>query len=226
MDPQIPIKAVFFDLDGTLFDTAPDLTFSMNQVLKKHGRRPVDDKEFRLSIYAGTNSMVKFAFDIDVDHPEFALIKKEFLDIYSEQSTKRTLFFSGMEEVLSYLNDNNIAWGIVTNKPYWLSEPLINYFGIAEKCRCLVCGDSVKQRKPSPDPLLKACEIVAVAPAFSVYIGDTETDIIAAKAAGMHSVGAVYGYAPKESNPETWNADYLIHSPISIIEWLKKTIKL
>lgn len=221
MNAKKSIKAVFFDLDGTLFDTAPDLAFSMDQVLKKHGREPVDFKEFRFYIYGGTNSMVKYAFDIEVDHPEFPSIKKEFLDIYSRESTKRTLFFSGMKEVLTYLNNHNIHWGIVTNKPFWLSEPLINYFGIAKQCQCLVCGDSVKQRKPSPEPLLKACEIVEVAPAFSVYIGDTETDIIAAKAAGMYSIGAVYGYAPRNSIPDSWNADYLIQSPIDIIDWIK-----
>lgn len=212
------IHAVFFDMDGTLFDTVHDLASALNQVLIQHSRSPVSVEKVREVVSLGTPGIIQCGFSIDKNHPDYKSISHEFLQFYSQHLTDTTTFFEGMPEVLSYLDEHTIPWGVVTNKPFWLAEPLLRYFELTLRCRCLIAGDTLAKRKPDPEPLLHACQRVSVNPQSAAYVGDTQTDMQAAKAAGMTAIAARYGYLL--SPPETWNADWVIDEPRDLIQYL------
>ncbi len=211
------IEAVFFDLDGTLLDTAPDLTAACNQILLQYQREPISPAEFRHWIHGGALMMICNSFQIKATHPEYPAIKSAFLSKYQEQLTQSTCLFSGIEKVLNYLERTQLPWGIVTNKHTHLSHPLINYFGWASRCCCIISGDTLSTVKPHPEPLLHACQLAKANPQHCVYIGDTPGDIEAARAAGMQSIAVSYGYLPKDSNPVEWGANAVALSPEDII---------
>lgn len=215
------IQAVFFDLDGTLLDTAPDLAYALNQVLKKRGLNPVPLSKFRFHIYGGGPTMIQFGFGIDSSHEKYESIHNEFLEIYMRTLTMKTQLFSGMDKVLNFLDQHSLPWGIVTNKPAWLTEPILSHFGLGERCRCVISGDTLMFKKPHPQPLLHACQLANVNPIHCAYIGDTHDDIIASKAANMFAVGVTYGYHPEQSQPQNWGADKLVESPLEILNWLE-----
>ncbi len=215
-----PIKAVFFDLDGTLLDTANDLAEACSFVLRQYHRPPVDSQEFRNWIHGGAAMMICKSFQISVDNPDFPVIKSLFLQKYQEQLTKQTTLYAGIEQVLTFLEQQGISWGIVTNKNTQLTEPLMMHFGLNSRCCCIICGDTLPKAKPEPDPLLHACNLTRVDPKEAVYIGDTLGDIEAAKAAGLRSIAVSYGYTPQESNPSHWQANALVHDPCDIISTL------
>lgn len=218
------IKAFLFDLDGTLLDTGPDLASALNQVLKQYNKPPVNYDDFRYTIYGGSLTMLKHGLGIDENHPDFEDIKQQFLQTYFENSTNKTVFFDGMQNVLNHLDSQQIQWGIVTNKPEWLTTPIIDHFNLEKRACCVIAGDTLPRRKPHPDQLLHACELIATHPSQTAYVGDTETDAIAAKAANMHSITATYGYHKKHNHPNNWDTDVtdvLIDSAIEIIECLK-----
>ncbi|MCX7120750.1 MAG: HAD-IA family hydrolase [Gammaproteobacteria bacterium] len=215
------INAVFFDLDGTLLDTARDFAYAINLMLKKRNKPPVDFDLFRESIYGESKKMISFAFQMDEFHPEFETIRNEFLKTYSDNSTKETVFFSGMELLLDHLDAEKTPWGIITNKPAWLTQPIVTHFGLDKRAACIISGDTLAQCKPHPEPLWHACRHAEINPANAVYVGDLQTDIITAKAAGMKSIGVTYGYYPPDVDFAAWNADWIMHSPIEILNWLK-----
>jgi N-acetyl-D-muramate 6-phosphate phosphatase len=216
------IKTVFFDLDGTLLDTAPDLATAMNSVLASNGKSPVDFSEFRYHVYGGSQTMIQFAFNIDESYPEYPIIKHQFLEIYRNNLCILTELFPGMAQVLDFLEQKKIPWGVVTSKPAWLTEPLLNHLGLKERCCCIVSGDTIPQRKPNPEPLLYACQLAHLVPQQALYIGDTEADAKAALSAKM-PVGIVrYGYREKNSLPESWNADFIVETPAELIHWICK----
>lgn len=219
---MIPVNALFFDLDGTLLDTAPDLATAINIVLGARGQAPLSLEEIRPTIAKGTRSMVWGAFGIDPQHPDYEAIKNDLFTAYQDNLTKQTSYFDGMETVLNYLDDKHLPWGIVTNKPGWLATPLIEYFELNKRSRCLISGDTLAKKKPDPDPLFHACTLTGVSPTSSLYIGDSESDVQAAKAAGMLAMVAAYGYLEHDSQPHTWQADAMIDAPLEIIEWLQQ----
>ncbi|AIT62841.1 Phosphoglycolate phosphatase [Coxiella burnetii str. Namibia] len=220
-NPTHRVTAVFFDLDGTLLDTAPDLADALNQLLNKHGRDPLPLKVIRPTVAQGTRGILANGFSINQTDPRFNPLRDEFLSIYQSCLTNKTTYFDGMAEVLEYLDVHAIPWGVVTNKPGWLARPLLNHFKLTRRYRCLISGDQLANRKPHPEPLLFACKTVDVQPHTALYVGDTEGDIQAAKAAGMLAVAATYGYLSANSTPQDWKADALIKSPLELIDWLK-----
>lgn len=215
------ITSVFFDLDGTLFNTAPDLTHALNLTLTHHGKPKVTIAQLRDYIHGGSNMMVSYGFKLTPDHPEFSAIKTEFLQHYLDHIAVDTHLYEGIESVLAYLEMQQYKFGIVTNKPGWLTEPLLMRFGFDKRTQCIVSGDSLARRKPHPDPLLYACELTQSHPAKSVYIGDTLGDVEASKAAGMLAFAVSYGYHPIGSSPDQWHADCIIHHPKDIITSLQ-----
>lgn len=221
MDNLNRLSAVFFDLDGTLLDTAPDLAQALNYILQNHQRPTLSLESIRPTVALGARGIVCHGFQIDPDDPWFVTLRQEFLSAYEKFLTDKTYFFDGVEEVLNYLDDQRIPWGIVTNKPGWLATPLLAHFNLTQRYRCLVAGDHLPKRKPNPDPLWHACHLVQVDPKSSLYIGDTEQDIDAAKRAGLMSMLALYGYSSSEHHPEKWPYDYVIQSANEIIPWLK-----
>jgi N-acetyl-D-muramate 6-phosphate phosphatase len=207
------IDAVFFDLDGTLLDTAPDLAAACNKVLREYQRPEIPFAQFREWVHGGANMMVCQSFGINTTHPDYTDIKTAFLNHYRQQIAMHTQLFAGMNEVLNYLDQEKIPWGVVTNKPQWLTQPLMAHFGLDARSRCIISGDTLSTAKPHPAPLLHACELTQAQPARSVYVGDTLCDIQAAQAAGMRSIGVCYGYNPPHCNVNEWAADILASTP-------------
>lgn len=217
------MKALFFDLDGTLLDTARDFAYAINLLLARKKKLPLNFDLFRNEVHGESKRMISFAFNMDESHPEFETIRHDFLQTYHQNCTQHTVFFPGMELLLDRLDAKNIPWGIVTSKPTWLTEPVVKHFELDVRAKCIVMGDSLAKIKPDPAPLLHACECAMVKPNNAVYIGDLKTDMIAAKAAGMKSIAVTYGYHPPETDFAEWGADLIVDSPEEIAAWLSLT---
>lgn len=212
-------KTIFFDLDGTLVDTAHDLASALNKLLEDRGRPPLPFSIIR-PLTGNTKALIKLGFGIDEQHDEFNFLWKELANIYSQQLTEKTKLFKGMDEVLEAFEKYNVTWGVVTNKLEWLTHDILKRLNLFERCACVVSGDTVKNCKPHPEPLLYACKLLDVQPSESIYIGDAQTDIIAGKRAGMYTMLALYGYIDETENPLSWDANYLIERPTDIIKRL------
>lgn len=215
------ITTLLFDLDGTLLDTAPDLAKALNVVLENHQRQPLPFTKIRPYSSTGTRGLLGLGFQIKETDPGYANLREQFLAAYHEHLFDGTSIFPGIEKVLQHLDNFNIPWGVVTNKPENLAKQLLNRFNLAEHCGCVIGGDTLTKRKPDPEPLLHACELLNCDPAESIYIGDAERDIEAAKSANIPSVVALYGYIGENENPQKWNADYYIDHPEQIINFIK-----
>lgn len=213
------IKTVLFDLDGTLADTAPDLANALNHVLTHHNCDPLPYKNIRPIVSHGGVALITLGFG--AEHPEFDTLYKELLAHYRENIANETTLFPGMEELLLELEKNNINWGVVTNKPAWLTEPLLDALNLTSRAVTIVSGDTLEQRKPHPAPLLHACHQAGSEADECIYIGDAERDIEAGNSAGMRSIVALFGYIAESDTPETWNAVSLVNSPQEIITMIE-----
>lgn len=216
------IKAILFDLDGTLLDTAPDLLLAINQIRRERQLPELELSEFRKHIYAGSRSILKFAFDLNVADEEFEPIKQQFFHCYHELFTTHTEFYPNMLDVLEDIEQRQIPWGIVTNKPGFLAIPLLEHFELHTRSQCLIAGDTLTNRKPHPEPLLHAVASMNVLPEHCLYIGDTETDAIAATAANMTSISMSYGYHKPGSDIQQWPTHAILDSAKQIIPWLNE----
>jgi 2-phosphoglycolate phosphatase len=216
-----PIQAIFFDLDGTLLDTAPDLWSALNQTLQTFDRTPIPFDGLLAHLYS-SQAIIQFGFQTDETAPEYPKMLHTFLEIYEQSMAENTQLFPGMEQVLAYLDTEQIPWGVVTNKPKFLAEPLLKHFKLFERSKCVISGDSLPFKKPHPEPLYHACKTLGVECQKSVYIGDSEIDILTAKAAGLYSISVLYGYHSEANPPQKWNSDLLITKPSEIVDWLKQ----
>ena len=214
------ISHVLLDLDGTLADTAGDLSAALNHVLMHRGHEPMPLEEIRPTVSLGGVAMVRQAFNIDESHGEFETIRTAFLDYYSKNLAEHTVLFPGMDEVLVYLEENNIPWGVVTNKSSWLTDPLMVALKLHDRSACIVSGDTVGHAKPHPAPMLHACGLMKCKPENTVYVGDARRDIEAGRNAGMPTLAAAYGYIPQGEKPEDWEANGIVSNPLEIISWL------
>jgi 2-phosphoglycolate phosphatase len=215
-----PIKAVLFDLDGTLLDTATDLGQALNNILIKRNLAPLSHEAIRPAAGKGCRGLLKAGLDMEEDHPEYKALCTELLGHYHAHLADTTRFFPGMEEVLVHLEQLNIPWGIVTNKPERFTFKLLDSLQLTKRAACIISGDTLKNSKPHPEPILHACNLLQQKPDECLYVGDSEIDIIASKAAGSPSVVALYGYIPAGENPSLWLADSYIHHPKEIITLL------
>ncbi len=214
------ISSVLFDLDGTLIDTAPDLSYALNILRDEYGLPPVDFNKFRKVVSLGGTAMVKTGFDIDTDDPKFQDIRSRFLEIYSNNICTLSRLFEGMDLVLNNLEVRNMNWGIVTNKPGWLTLPLLKKIGLDARVKCVVSGDTLPYTKPHPEPLLHACKVMNSLPGETIYIGDSQRDIEAGKNAGMSTMIAAYGYIEDNASLDEWGANSIIESPLEILDRL------
>ena len=214
------IHTVLFDLDGTLLDTAPDLAYALNQQLLKHGLPELPLATIRPHVGYGVRALLKVGFQIDANHPRHTALTEEFLALYQTHLARETILFPGIERVLQHLDDQHIPWGIVTNKPARFTFDLLKAMQLHHRAACIICGDSLSKRKPDPDQILHALAQLNTEPRHCLYIGDTEIDVIASKAAGTHSLVALYGYVMPTEDPYTWQADGYVQQAIDIIEWL------
>ncbi len=221
VDPaQQPITTVLFDLDGTLVDTAPDMGYALNQVLRELGHPPRPLEELRPFTSHGSLGLIRHALGFGAKHDRFAEIRQRFLDIYKENLLNDTRLFPGTEALLRGLENAGLRWGVVTNKPAWLTDPLLNLLELSNRAACVVSGDTAARPKPDPDPLHHACELLACSTAECIYVGDAERDIIAGNRAGMITLIALFGYLHDDDHPETWGASGMIDSPLGVLSWL------
>lgn len=214
------IRLVLFDLDGTFADTAPDLAYALNQTLKLHGRAPLSLDRIRPQVSHGGMALIRLGFEIEPDDPEFETYRGQLLDIYQRNLTRGTRLFPGMEELLAQLELRAIGWGIVTNKPAWLTDPLMDQLDLTERAACIVSGDTTENRKPHPQPIFHACEIAGADPLESLYVGDAERDIEAGRNAGLTTLTALFGYIGEQDQTDQWGADGDISHPLQILDWL------
>ncbi len=214
------VDAVLFDLDGTLADTGPDMAAALNALLAEEGRGALPYPAIRPQVSHGARGLISLGLGVDATDPSFAGLRSRFLDHYQRNLCRDTKLFDGMESVLSYCEKRNIEWGIVTNKPHYLTEPLVAELGLSARAACVISGDSLSNCKPHPDPLLYACRLIGGAPQRSVYVGDASRDIEAGNSAGMVTLVAAFGYLGDSDQPDTWGADGLVDTPSAIITWL------
>jgi len=214
------VRCILFDLDGTLVDTAPDLANALNRTLVNHGRQPLTFDAIRPSVSLGGVAMIKLGFNLDESDPDFTPLRNEFLAIYRDNLSHHSRLFPGMEQVLAGLDEMKASWGIVTNKPGWLTNPLMGALHLDTRTDCIVSGDTLEQRKPHPAQLFHACELLQRVPAETLYVGDARRDIEAGVNAGMTTLVAAYGYIDTNENPENWGADGMIDSPEEIMAWV------
>lgn len=215
------ISGVFFDLDGTLADTAPDLAAALNHVLTSHGYDTLPYEAIRPHVSNGSIGLMRIGFGEPDSFPEYNQYRQELLDYYADNIAVHTSLFHYMDKLLDYLDQQAIKWGIVTNKPAYLTSPLVSKLGLNDRAASVVSGDTLAERKPDPAPLLHACELANCDAAESVYIGDAPRDIEAGKRAGMQTLIAKFGYIGKDEQPETWGANAMVDSAKDIIDWLK-----
>ena len=219
---DLNLKAVLFDLDGTFADTAQDLAAALNYVLETNNKPTLSFEEIRPEVSNGGNALIKLGFQIELDHPEFDSYRQQLLDYYENNIATFTLPFEGMEQVLNYFKLNNISWGIVTNKPAWLTDPLMAALILPTQPECIISGDTLKTRKPDPGPLLHACEQINCSPNDTIYIGDAKRDIEAGQNAQMQTLVALFGYIGEDDNPLSWGATDMVKQPVDIIEWISQ----
>ena len=213
-----PYHGVFFDLDGTLADTAPDLVAATNQLLSARNLPLKPYEQLRPCASAGARGLIGGAFGIDTKHPDFIALRDEFFANYEKALCVHSKLFDGMEHLLNQLESAQLPWGIVTNKSERFTNPLMELMGLSQRSASTVSGDTTPHSKPHPEPILHAARIANLDPNKSLYVGDDIRDVIAGKAAGMKTVAAAYGYCGCEEPPEAWGADFIIHTPQELLQ--------
>ncbi len=208
-------KAVLFDLDGTLLDSAPDMVAAIDAMRAVRGQSPMPLADLRPHVSKGARAMVAAAFP-QVDAEERERWIPEFLDCYQRELGRHGRPFAGVEAMLGALEDVGCVWGIVTNKPEYLARQLMPVLGWEQRCAVLIGGDTLAARKPDPLPLQVAAQRIGVDAADCIYVGDDERDILAARAAGMPSVVALWGYRLDEDDPIAWQGDVMVEDPIAL----------
>lgn len=214
--PTFP-QLVLFDLDGTLLDSAPDMLAAINTLRREQGQPAMPLAELRPHVSRGARAMLAAAFPQSGAAMCEAMVPA-FLAHYERALAQHGQPFDGIEPLLGAIEADGGRWGIVTNKPEYLAKQLLPLLGWASRCAVLIGGDTLPQRKPDPRPLLHAAELLYVAPRDCVYIGDDERDILAARAAGMASVVALWGYRLVEDDPLTWQGDVMAETPQALLD--------
>jgi len=209
---------ILFDLDGTLVDTAHDLAYALNLQRERHGLPALPLDVIRPYASHGSRGLLSVGFDLTPEEDSFPAMREEYLALYDQVLTRQPIMFEGMAELLARLEERGEPWGVVTNKPRRFTQPLMQNIGLLERAACVVSGDDAPRPKPYPDTLLLACEQANVNPKSCWYVGDAERDIQAGKAAGMHTVVALYGYLDVTDKPDEWGADKFINTPLEVLE--------
>ncbi len=219
------LNTILFDLDGTLLDTYRDMGAALNTLLAAYQKPALPVETIRPFVSNGALVMVCHAFQCEPDSTQATTLWKEYLDEYIRNLCVQTELFNGMDRVLDEIENRGMKWGIVTNKPGFLTEPLLSRLSLDTRAGCVVSGDTLPQRKPHPAPLQLACEQLGTRCHHAVYIGDDARDIQAGKSAGMRTIAAAYGYIPSGDHPRAWQADHIIGSPMEIIDWMDGLVK-
>lgn len=207
------LRAVLFDMDGTLVDSAPDFIAVCQAMRAARDLPPLAPQQIRAQVSGGARAMVASAFDLEPGHPEFDALRLEFLERYQAHCTVLTRPFDGIPELLADLERARLRWGVATNKPLHYAEPIMRQLQLAERAAVLICPEHVTRSKPDPEMLLLACEKLALDPRQVLYVGDDARDIEAGRAAGTLTAAVRYGYIHPDDNPGHWGADLVVDHP-------------
>lgn len=216
------IRCVLFDLDGTLLDTAPDMGGALNRLRAEHDLEPLPAGMIRPHVSNGAAALVRLGFP-GVSGDPFESLRLRFLDLYSNHLCEDTRLFDGGAELLGLLEDQGLPWGIVTNKPSWLTDPLMARLQLDQRAASIVSGDTLPVRKPDPAPLQHAAASIGVAAHECIYLGDAERDIVAARAAGMRAVFALHGYFDTQA-PDHYGAERACADLRDFAAWLRRDV--
>ena len=214
------MKAVLFDLDGTLIDSAPQLVGALNQLRQQYDLPPIPFLVGRPYASHGAAGLLKAGFNMDKNDPLFDARVQEFLDIYKEVFNLNMQCMEGIEELINTLNFRKISWGIMTNKAKKFAQPIVSSHPLLKSAACLIAGDDVSMPKPSPEGLIKASQMLSIEPSDIIYLGDDRRDVMAANDAGMVSVAARYGYLEVGDDAKSWGAQYIIDKPSELLDYL------
>lgn len=220
----MPIKAVLFDMDGTLLDTAPDFIAVCQAMLTAHGLPPIPDQRIADVVSGGARAMVAATFAMDPEAEGFETLRQEFLDRYQDHCAVFTRPYDGIPELLETIEKARLIWGVVTNKPVRFAEPVMQQLGLAERSAVLICPDHVTRSKPDPEMLLLACSRIGVDPQQVLFIGDDLRDIESGRAAGTKTAAVSYGYIHPEDNPAHWGADVIVDHPRELLAVLERAL--
>lgn len=218
--PSSRIRTVLFDLDGTLLDTAPDLAYALNETLRAFGKEPLPFATIRPVVSHGGIALIRLGFDLGPEDEGYQPRREFLLDTYRRNIARETRPFAGMDALLDTLERQGLNWGVVTNKPAWLTEPLLHELNLYERAAVVVSGDTLNERKPHPAPMLLACERAGSQAHECLYVGDAKRDIEAGHNAGMATLVALFGYIGDADDPHAWGADALVETPEDILHWL------
>ena len=215
-----PNKAVLFDLDGTLIDTAPDMIYALKIVLQNNNiNTSISDKTLRKYVSDGSIGLINLVFPSE-NNEEIQRLQSQFLDTYEKNLSSESQIFPHLDDLLFFLENNHFMWGIVTNKPTRMTLQLLKCLELY--CPFVVCGDTLRDRKPSPKPLIIASKLMNIDPMNIMYVGDAKRDIEAGRLANMKTVSAEYGYIKDEDDPKSWDADISARSPLALNKIIKK----
>ncbi len=210
------LRAVLFDMDGTLLDSAPDFIAVCQAMRLERGLAAVDDQLIRDQISGGARAMVASAFSMTTEAEGFEALRLEFLERYQQHCAVLTRPFAGIESLLADIEHAKLVWGVATNKPLRFAEPIMQQLGLAQRSAVLVCPDHVSRSKPDPEMILLACAKIGIAANATLFVGDDARDIEAGRAAGCKTVAVTWGYIHPEDNPNHWGADAIIEHPAEL----------
>jgi phosphoglycolate phosphatase len=216
---------VLFDLDGTLVDTAPDMVATLQEMQDDHGYDRVAYELARSNVSNGAMGLLRIGFP-DLDEEERASLVGEYIERYADRLCELTTVFAGIDTLLDHLDDAGCPWGVVTNKPERLTNPLLEELGLFQRSVCNISGDTLSVRKPEPGPLLLGCDIAGVDVGRSIYIGDAERDIQAGLRAGSATIAAAYGYITDDDDPREWGADIIAVDTEELAQIVRKAVNL
>ena len=218
------LRAVLFDMDGTLLDSAPDFIAICQAMRAERGLPPIADKLIRDQVSGGARAMVAANFAMSPDAEGFEALRLEFLERYQDHCAVLTRPFDGIEALLADIEQAKLIWGVATNKPVRYAEPIMQQLGLASRSAVLVCPDHVSRSKPDPEMILLACAKIGVEPAATLFVGDDERDIEAGRAAGCKTAAVTYGYIHPQDNPRNWGADVVVDHPRELRDVLERAL--
>ncbi|KFX67867.1 phosphoglycolate phosphatase [Pseudomonas taeanensis MS-3] len=210
------LRAVLFDMDGTLLDSAPDFIAICQAMRTERGLPAIDDRLIREQISGGARAMVACTFSMDPQAEQFEALRLEFLERYQTHCAVLTRPFDGIDQLLADIEQAKLIWGVVTNKPLRYAEPIMQQLGLAERSAILICPDHVTHSKPDPEPMILACAQLDLDPASVLFVGDDLRDIESGRAAGTRTAAVTYGYIHPNDNPRNWGADVVVDHPLEL----------
>jgi phosphoglycolate phosphatase len=217
--------SVLFDLDGTLLDTAPDMVAALQELQSALDYQPIEYQVGRSNVSNGAVGLLRVGFP-DMGESERMGLMCDFIDRYVRILHDQTTVFPGVDDLLQKLDDGARRWGVVTNKPAHLTDPLMKGLDLYDRCAAVISGDTLATRKPDPAPLLHACDVGEIDPQRCIYVGDANRDIEAGRRAGMATVAATYGYITDDDDPLQWGADRIARDPAELTQIVLKAVNL